>query len=73
MTKKLHCHRCGRRLRSGAGWNVFFDDGVPQYLVCPACQTPEEHVGAEVCAATMRYGRDSDGRFVSWPKGGAET
>jgi hypothetical protein len=36
--------------------------------ICPDCQTPEEHVEAEINLATLDYFRDEHGRMVGRPK-----
>ena len=62
------CMRCSRTCRVNAydfdSWNAVFDEGRKRGLLCPKCQTPEEHVEAEINLATLDYGSlalDSDG------------
>ena len=55
MSTVTRCTRCGRRLRSGDGWNIVFSQGMITGYVCPTCQTPEEHAEAEINAATLDY------------------
>lgn len=71
---KQDCTKCGRTLdpldRADAiGWNVEMKRGVPQWYICPNCQTPEQNAEAEVHAATLEYGRDTFGRIVGRVKG----
>lgn len=47
-TKIDRCSRCRRRLRCRDGGNEDFVAGLLVGLVCPGCQTAEEHLGAEV-------------------------
>lgn len=67
--------RCRRRVRAGASdfdsWNVMFREGVVVGLLCPACQTSDEHLEAEVNEATTDYSamrQDAFGRWVAGPK-----
>lgn len=49
MSTKIHrCNRCQRRYRGQQGWNQDFIAGLDVGLVCPQCQTAQEHLGAEV-------------------------
>lgn len=51
-TELVRCSRCGRRMRSAAGWNAVFHLGYVTGYLCPDCQTPEENAEAVVNEAT---------------------
>jgi hypothetical protein len=69
LPKLVRCDRCGRRCRSGAGWNVNLHQGMITGFLCPDCQTPEENAEAEINDATWIYGQDGLGRIIGRPKG----
>lgn len=72
---KIQCSRCGERTRpvKAVGWNATFSAGRVVGYLCPACQTPEENVEAEINLATTNYGLDPFGRVIGFPKIGAES
>ncbi|RFZ42681.1 hypothetical protein MSS4_04646 [Mycobacterium marinum] len=53
--KVQRCTRCGKRHRNQPDWNVTYIAGLEAGLLCPDCQTAEEHVEAEVNLATEDY------------------
>jgi hypothetical protein len=56
MTAKAQkCYRCGKRYRGHGNWNVDFIAGLKVGILCPDCQTSEEHIAAEVNLATEDY------------------
>ncbi|MFC9769332.1 hypothetical protein [Rhodococcus jostii] len=61
MATTIRCSRCRRRWRGAANWNITLDFGVPTEIICPDCQTPDEHAEAEINEATtevsVRSGR----------------
>ncbi|MEU9805588.1 hypothetical protein [Mycobacterium sp. NPDC050853] len=66
--------RCDRRLRNpdsvqGHAWNIVVESGYITGLICPACQSGEENIEAEINHATLDYGLDGLGRLVGRPKG----
>ncbi|GGG50806.1 hypothetical protein GCM10011374_11780 [Kocuria dechangensis] len=63
------CHRCGKKYRGRGEWNVEMRRGVPQWILCPDCQSPEENAEAAINEAMLHYGRDSFGRCLAMPKG----
>ncbi|MFC1435982.1 hypothetical protein ACEZDB_35655 [Streptacidiphilus sp. N1-3] len=73
-----HCSRCTRACWKGADdfelWNGTMDRGVLVALVCPGCQTSQEHLVAEVREATLDYAgadHDAQGRPIVGPRLGA--
>lgn len=67
------CERCDKKYRGQSTWNVTVVSGIATGLLCPACQTSEEHLEAEVNLATIDYqGVDVFGRLVGVPKGVAD-
>lgn len=68
--KVCRCERCGRRMRSSAGWNMTLEAGVIVGYLCPGCQTPEENAEAEINEATLDYAVDPFGRIVGRSKAG---
>ncbi|MFJ2272302.1 hypothetical protein ACIOHO_39660 [Streptomyces sp. NPDC087849] len=70
------CSRCGRACWEAAEdasrWNGEVDQGILVGLICPECQTPEEHIGAEVNESTLDYANavpDAAGRPIVAPLG----
>jgi len=63
------CSRCGRLHDGDGDWNVAITDGEITGSLCPACQTPEEHIAATINEATLDYATDANGRVVTAPKG----
>jgi hypothetical protein len=47
-SKVRRCQRCCKRQRSVDGWNVEMIAGLPVFLLCPDCQTPQEDLDAEL-------------------------
>jgi hypothetical protein len=47
-TKVQECCRCGKRHREQSGWNQDFIAGMVVGVICPGCQTSEDHIEAEV-------------------------
>ena len=47
-TKVQECCRCGKRHRGQSGWNEDFIAGMVAGVICPGCQTSEDHIEAEV-------------------------
>jgi len=81
MTRRIpiiRCSRCRRRLRkpgtaSEDGWNAVLDMGIVTAVLCPDCQTPEEHAEAANNDATTEYvGMTVDGRMVGRAKTGEQ-
>ncbi|MFD9061486.1 hypothetical protein ACFVZ3_08215 [Kitasatospora purpeofusca] len=69
-----HCSRCTRACWKDSDdylrWNATMSRGVLVGLICPGCQTAEEHVEAEVKEATLDYEgavEDATGRLVVAP------
>lgn len=67
-SKVMRCQQCGRRCRNVHGWNVELLQGVPQWVRCPSCQTPEQNAEAEINYALLRYEWTSDGRLLGTPR-----
>jgi hypothetical protein len=81
------CHRCGRRARTFAamaGWNAVVENVVVEFgyttglhvgyitgLLCPSCQTPEEHAEAVINEATLDFAI-INGQLIASPKGSAD-
>lgn len=67
------CHSCPREWTVEAPdageWNVEMKTGVPQWLLCPNCQTVSQNMEAEINYATLDYGTDAFGRVIAIPKG----
>ncbi|WP_189819667.1 hypothetical protein [Streptomyces olivaceoviridis] len=70
-----HCSRCTRACWKDGGdfrrWNGTMSRGILVALICPDCQTPEEHIEAEVKEATLDYAGavpDAAGRPVVAPR-----
>lgn len=66
-----HCARCSRACWKDAddfrSWNGTVDKGVLVALICPQCQSPEEHTEAEVGEAVLDYANavpDAQGRPI---------
>ena len=72
---KVRCSRCGTRTRvpKAVGWNATLKQGRIVGYLCPACQTPEENVEAEINLATTNYGIDAFGRVIGFPKIGPDS
>lgn len=73
-SKMRRCERCGKRLREhhltvDCEWNMVVEAGIITAVICPGCQTPMDHMEAEINHATLDYGMH-DGRLVARPKGG---
>lgn len=51
-------------------WNIDVRGGEIVAVICPACQTPAEHVEAEINLATLDYGMLVDGRLIGRAKHG---
>ncbi|MEU3527532.1 hypothetical protein AB0E62_27300 [Streptomyces sp. NPDC038707] len=69
-----HCSRCTRACWKDADdfhrWNATMNRSVLVGLVCPECQTAEEHIEAEVKEATLDYASavpDASGRPIVAP------
>ena len=72
----VRCSRCGRLLRDAPGvdallWNVAARNGCAVGFLCPDCQADAEGIEAQANEAVLDYSRDSHGRMVATPKGGA--
>lgn len=67
-TQRERCERCGKVYRGRGAWNARYVAGVEKGLICPACQTPDENVEAEINEATLNYGVDAFGRSIGVPK-----
>ncbi|MGW0121710.1 hypothetical protein [Streptomyces sp. NPDC003327] len=71
--RRLRCGRCGvwapRDLTSKAAenWSGRCAGGQLVLVVCPRCQTTEEHTEAEVNAAEVRVGTADGGHFLADP------
>lgn len=52
-----------------SGWNGDYTKGVLTGFCCPACQTPEEHIGAIVGETLSDYYADDQGYSYQKPKG----
>ena len=61
------CVRCGRE-GPGLGWIAWFEQGVLQGVICPACKTLEEELGAEVNGAMLSLRRYVFGLAWASPK-----
>lgn len=48
MSKTIRCQRCRKRCRNLRGWNVTHIAGLETGHLCPACQTAEEDLEAQV-------------------------
>lgn len=74
MKTVVKCARCRRRWRGGDDWNCTWKGGRPTgEFLCPDCQTPEEHIEAQVNEATLDYTNatfDEAGRWYVKPKHG---
>lgn len=62
------CHRCGKKNRGQADWNVTLRCGIPTAATCAGCQTSAEHIEAQVNEATTDYTADALGRITGHPK-----
>lgn len=64
------CTRCGRALGAPcSAWNIRIEAGRIVDLVCPHCQTTDEHIESTIVDATSTWNRDQDGLLVQHPKG----
>ena len=71
MKKAHRCARCRKRIRKDEDWNVQFSKGFAVAVICHTCLTPEEHLQAEVNAATVDYSSlavDELGRVSAIPR-----
>lgn len=53
----VRCSRCRAKVKvkRAENWNATFSEGLLVGFLCPRCQTPEEHLEAEVNFATLDY------------------
>lgn len=70
----IRCSRCRTKVKvkRAESWNATFSEGVIAGYLCPRCQTPDEHLEAEINFATLDYSRietDALGRacFMNHP------
>lgn len=65
------CERCGERTTAdlASEWLMTLRNGEIVELVCPDCQTEEEHLASEVNDATTVLGVDVEGRLYLEAKG----
>ena len=65
--RRGRCDRCRRRIAKDKGANLVFKAGILTGFICSTCQTPEDHIEAEVNAAVLDYAAtttDAFGRAV---------
>ena len=71
---KVQCSRCRRRATTKVAsrdlWNVTVEQGRAIGALCPACQTTEENIEAEINHATTDYGMNAFGQLIGRPKTG---
>lgn len=68
IRRQKKCYRCGKRYRGKGDWNLEVKSNELVGILCPSCQTPGEHLEAEVHQATLQYTATPDGRLITLPK-----